>query len=166
MKARLMNFFHKKERPSEKARGQALAETALVMVILLLLLSVIVDGGRMMFTWLAMQNAAAEGAYYGTTFDDVGSVGTSDPNTIIYRTQHESPSVLLDWTKPGTTVSVEYFPDRSPNPPLAGDFITVGIAYPFDMIGPIPGMLGFPTQIFIGAEATQVVLADFTQTAP
>lgn len=145
--------------PQEK--GQALAETALIMIFLLLLLSVIIDGGRMIFTWLAMQNAAGEGSYYATSFDAVGSIGGSDPNTIIYRTQNESPSVLLNWTEPGVTVSVTYVPNRFPQPQRAGDLVTVSITYPFEMIGPIPGILGFPTEIPISANATQVVLADF-----
>lgn len=162
MKLRCYKHPGRESKMGNATQGQALAETALVMVILLLLLSVIVDGGRMMFTWLAMQNAAAEGAYYATTFPDEGTVGTNNPNTIIYRTQNESPSTLLDWNKPGTNVTVTYVPDRG-GLPLAGDFVTVNISYPFDMIGPIPGLLGFPTQINIVAEATQVVLADFSQ---
>lgn len=142
-------------------KGQALAETAIVTVFLLLLLTVVVDLGRMMFTYLAMQNAAAEGAYYATTFETIGSVGTNDKDTIIFRTQHESPSVLLDWTEPGVNVTVTYNPNRFPQPQRAGDFVVVRITYPFKFIGPVPGLLGFPAQIPISATATQVVLADF-----
>lgn len=162
MNLRWHKYPNRESQNVNSTQGQALAETALVMVILLLLLSVIVDGGRMMFTWLAMQNAAAEGAYYATTFPDEGTVGTTNPDTIIYRTQNESPSALLDWNKPGTNVTVTYTPDRG-GLPLAGDFVTINISYPFDMIGPIPGILGFPAQIYLGAEASQVVLADFSQ---
>lgn len=145
----------------DRQSGQALTETALVIVVLILMLSIVVDAGRMMFTWLALQNAVAEGSYYATTFEDVGTVGTSDPDTIIYRTQHESPSVLLDWTKPGVNVTVNYTPNRFPQPQRAGDLVKVTITYPFDLIGPLPGLLGFPTPLPIRAAATQVVLADF-----
>lgn len=159
-----MNPIPTPARSTEKQRGQAMAETAIVLVFLLLLLSVVVDAGRIMFTWLAMQNAAAEGAYYATTFRHVGTTNGTDPDTIAYRAQNESPSVLLDWNKPGTTIAVTYLPTRSTQ--LAGDFVTVTVTYPFEMVGPLPGLLGFPENIPISASATQVVLADFTQPEP
>jgi len=143
--------------------GQALAETALVTVVLLLLLSMIIDFGRGMFTWLAMQNAAAEGAYYAANFShpsQVGTVGGSNPDTVIYRTQHESPSVLLDWTDPDVDVSVSWNPPVTlPDRPVPGSRVMVVITYPFDFIGPLPGIFGL-NQIDIRAEATQVILND------
>lgn len=146
----------------ERSRGQALAETALVMVFLLLLLSAIVDFGRAMFTWLAMQNAAAEGALYAANFSDptrVGTVGTTDPETVIYRTQHESPdsASLLDWTTPGVGVSVTYDPVVTEPRPQPGTRVTVAITYPLEFIGPLPGLFGL-SQMTLYAEATNVVL--------
>jgi hypothetical protein len=138
-----------------------MAETAFAMIFLLLLLSMMIDIGRGMFTWLALQNAAAEGAYYAANFshpNNVGTVGGTNPDRVIYRTQHESPSVLLDWTRPGVDVGVSWNPTFTPPArPEPGTRVMVMITYPFDFIGPLPAIFGVD-QINIRAEATQVIL--------
>ena len=153
-------FFRQK---TPKENGQALAETALVMVVLLLLLSGIVDFGRAMYTWLAMQNAAAEGAFYGANISDpdrIGTIGTTDKDTVIYRTQHEmADSEILDWSQPGVGVFVTYFPDPGSARPEPGTRVTVGITYPLEFIGPLPGLFGL-SEMTLYAEAINVVLND------
>ncbi len=150
-------------KPRSGGMGQALAETAVVMMFLIMLLSMIVDFGRAMFTYLAMQNAAAEGAYYAANFshpDNVGVVDGTNPNRVIYRTQHESPSELLDWSEPGVDVQVSWQPPFTPpGRPVPGTRVTVAVIYPFDFIGPLPGIFGV-NSIMLRAEATQVVLND------
>lgn len=144
-------------------RGQALAETALVLVILLLLLGGIVEFGRAMYTWLAMQNAAAEGAFYGANISDpdrIGTVGTTDKDTVIYRTQHEmADSEILDWSQPGVDVTVTYSPDPGTSRPEPGTRVIVGISYPLEFIGPLPGLFGM-SEMTLYAEAINVVLND------
>jgi len=54
-------FAYKKK----KEKGQSLVEFAVSVVILLLLLSGIVDLGRLFFQYIAMRDAAQEGATYG-----------------------------------------------------------------------------------------------------
>jgi Flp pilus assembly protein TadG len=53
-----------KERNNEQS-GQSLVEFAVSLVILLLLISGIVDGSRALFTYMALRDAAQEGAVYG-----------------------------------------------------------------------------------------------------
>ena len=48
-------------------RGQSLAEMALMMSFLLILLVGVVDLGRGFFVYLALRDAAQEGALYGST---------------------------------------------------------------------------------------------------
>jgi Flp pilus assembly protein TadG len=55
---------NKHTRPKEK--GQSMVELALMITILMVLLAGTVDLGRAFFTWLAMRDAAQEGASYGT----------------------------------------------------------------------------------------------------
>jgi hypothetical protein len=50
--------------PAE-AKGQSLVEFALVGVVLFMLLLGIIDGGRLLFTYSVVSNAAQEGARYG-----------------------------------------------------------------------------------------------------
>lgn len=49
---------------SEQEKGQSLLEMALSMVILLILLAGIVDLGRVFFTYIALRDAAQEGAAF------------------------------------------------------------------------------------------------------
>jgi hypothetical protein len=54
--------------PIEKAeRGQSIIEFAVGLVVLIILLSGIVDAGRALFTYMALREAAQEGALYGST---------------------------------------------------------------------------------------------------
>ncbi|HEX6303515.1 MAG TPA: TadE family protein [Anaerolineales bacterium] len=51
---------------SKKERGQSLMELAFSLMFLLVLLSGVVDLGRAFFTYMAMRDAAQEGALYGS----------------------------------------------------------------------------------------------------
>jgi len=50
-----------------KEQGQSLVEFAFMLVVLLVLVTGIVDASRAFFTYLAMRDAAQEGALYGST---------------------------------------------------------------------------------------------------
>jgi hypothetical protein len=141
-------------------RGQAMVETAFVMIILLVLLSLIIDLGRAFFTYLALQNAAAEGAYYAAkepAFED--NDDNPDPNNIKFRVKHESPdSPLLDWNTTDVEVDVTYWcspapvdienptdeeleRERSNTSAPSGSIVVVRVEYKYEPIGPVAGML-------------------------
>ena len=46
--------------------GQSMVELALSLVIILLLISAIVDGARVLFTYMALRDAAQEGSLFGS----------------------------------------------------------------------------------------------------
>lgn len=153
--------------------GQALVETALVLIILLMFLGGVIDLGRAYFTYLALHNAAAEGAYYGSAFPlAVGTVGGNDSDTIIYRAQNESPSYLVNWD--ASTVDVFYQcpdgsirdPDNGNPPPPTGALIVVQVIYPFEMIGPLPNLMGWTGPLNLKAEARQIILGDMEDDDP
>jgi Flp pilus assembly protein TadG len=52
---------------SKSERGQSMLEFAFGFVVLLLMLSGAVDGGRALFTYMALRDSAQEGALYGST---------------------------------------------------------------------------------------------------
>lgn len=159
--SRMLRISRWRERAS---RGQALVETALVAVFLLLLLSVAVDLGRAFFTVVALQNAVGEGALYGSAFPNRwAATGPryrfADPNNITYRVKNES--VNSRWLNASeVTVSIQFL-DGSGSPVSTGNAgmpIVVTATYPFDLIGPLPGLLGFQNSLTLRASARQVML--------
>ena len=50
----------------QRERGQSLVEFAVSFVVILVILVAVADFGRALFTWLAMRDAAQEGAVYGS----------------------------------------------------------------------------------------------------
>jgi len=53
-------------RTARSERGQSLVEIALAMVFLIWLIAAVIDMGSALFTWIAMRDAAQEGALYGS----------------------------------------------------------------------------------------------------
>lgn len=154
-------------------RGQALAETALVMVILVLLLSGIIDLGRAFFTYLALHNAAGEGAYYGAAFplrERPGALPSEatrqypSPDNIQFRAMNEVPNdvsglQLVNWDNAVVTVTYEQTPTLAAGA-APGTFITVTIDAPFELIGPLPGLMGWNGEFDIQARASQTILTN------
>lgn len=62
-----MNDIKKPQKPITNERGQSLAEMAMMMSFLLILLVGVVDLGRGFFVYLALRDAAQEGALFGST---------------------------------------------------------------------------------------------------
>jgi Flp pilus assembly protein TadG len=52
--------------PDRRERGQSMVEFAISLVMLMILLAGIVDGGRALFTYISLRDAAQEGALYGS----------------------------------------------------------------------------------------------------
>jgi len=83
----------KKELKRSSERGQSLTELALSFTVLVLLLAVVIDAGRAFLSYLAVREAAEEGAVYG-------SLNPSDNAGIIdrVRTSSSAPVNLADTT--------------------------------------------------------------------
>ncbi len=138
-------------RDEKNQSGQALVEGAAVVVVALLLLGGLVEFGWAYFRYLAMQDAAGEGAAYGIVYPDRhDSTDNPNPDNIVYRAQNESNSPLLDWS--ATTVTVES-PFTTP-----GNLITVTIASDHQPIMPILAPL-FGDGLTLRAKAVQKIIA-------
>ncbi len=137
--------------------GQALVESAIVFVVLLLILLALVDFGRAYFTFLALQNAAAEGATFGM-FHPTWETHTSsapdsnNPENIEYRVRHESDYGLVDWSTITVTVDSLF--------PTPGNQITVTVAYDFELITPVSQAIARSKEITLQATAIQTILRD------
>jgi Flp pilus assembly protein TadG len=57
-------------RTRRRERGDELVEAALVMPLLLIMLAIVVDLGRAYFCYIAVIDAAREGARYGATYQN------------------------------------------------------------------------------------------------
>lgn len=103
---------HKKMRLSQ--RGQALAEFAIVILVLLLIFFVIIEMGRILWGWVTVQSAAQEGARYAVT-------GQFDPNCFFDDPPCDDPRVasiraVAEERLTGLRL------DRSPDAMLEDDF--------------------------------------------
>ena len=58
----------------KKESGQSLVELALSMTLLLILLAGVVDLGRAFFTYIALRDAAQEGASYAAVYADANDM--------------------------------------------------------------------------------------------
>lgn len=147
------------ETSSEK--GQALVEAALVFIVVLLMLGGLVEFGWAYFHYLALQDAAGEGAAYGSMFPtwhygDTDAAPSDpnynpDPSNVAYRVRNESQTELLDWS--ATNVNVEA-PFTTP-----GNQITVTVTYDHELITPF--LTGFTNDgaITLRARAVQTILS-------
>ncbi len=135
-------------------RGQSMVEMALMMVILLTILSAVLDLGRGFFSFIAIQNAAGEGALYAAINPncpvDTGSAECGGVNNVEFRAKHESPSGLVDVNR--MTVRV-----TSPTDIREGNPITVTVLYSFTLLGPFSPVLP-GGQLVFQASAVQNIL--------
>lgn len=70
-------------------KGQSMVELALTITVLMVLLAGTIDLGHAFFVWLAMRDAAQEGAAYG-------SINPNDITGIIARVQDNYKQVIVD----------------------------------------------------------------------
>jgi Flp pilus assembly protein TadG len=131
--------------PSE--RGQSLVEMALAMIFLVWLIAVIIDMGSALFTWIALRDAAQEGALYG-------SVNPTDTPTIKLRvvTSSDRPLDLVQAYEDGT---LEINPTIGGSA-CTGGAITVMVRYQYTPIIPLVSAI-WPT-IPIRATVTDTIL--------
>jgi len=130
-------------RPAE--RGQSMVELATFFMVLVLLLAVAVDLGRMFFSYVAVREAAQEGALYGSLGDGVGI----DP-----RVRDSSSSPVDLW---GSDVAVTWWTTPA-NSLCAGNTLSVNVVYDFQLSMPlISTVLGF-SEFPLSLTATSTIL--------
>lgn len=151
---------HRRRFPRHASRGQSIAELAISSVFLITLLSGLLDLGRLFFTFVALEDAAGEGALYLSfnplcrfSTDDGGGTRCDAPNNADYRIRH-SGGGLVDWSTPGAaTITFKYVDNTNPPVGYAGtdiypnyelqDGIIVTITYQFQLLTPvIPQIVG------------------------
>jgi len=135
--------------------GQSLLEFAIALPVLIILLLGVLDVGRMYFTFLAIQNAAGEGALYAAI--NPRCIQPSDgpecvnPNNALYRATHESPSGLVDWSR----IEIEA---ELPSPLIEGAPIAIILHYKYDILTPLLSPLVPDGKLRLRARAVQNVI--------
>lgn len=129
-------------------RGQSLVEFTLMAILLGVLLLGILDMGRAYFTYLALQDAAGEGASYGSVYPT--HITGGDPNNITYRVRHAAPTgLLVDLANANVNV------ETSGSTP--GSHITVTVSADYRILTPFVGTLVGGQTITLSAKSVAVI---------
>jgi len=130
----------------QRSRGQSLVELALTLTIILTLLAGAVDLGSAFFDYIALRDAAQEGALYG-------SINPENTSDIVNRVR-QSSSNPLDLTS--ADVSIDVLVTGSP---CAGSQITVTVDYTYQLIMPLIGSILGSSSIPLSASVTDTILS-------
>jgi Flp pilus assembly protein TadG len=154
----MMKRILRKLSPARRERGQSLVELAISLTVMLLLLSGAVTFGMALFSYVAMRDAAQDGALFGSfnpCTDATGATCTDSTawNTAAIRTRvQEASNSPVNFYDPAVTITVDYTPNsptqarpcegiETGNTTPNGVQVTVGYDYPVFMpfIGAIIG---------------------------
>ena len=133
------------ERPGGRGHGQALVEFAIILPVLVLIVLGAVDFGRVLFSWIEVQNASREAAAYAI-------LNPTDSSGIRVHAQQET-SVQSQRGEGGLTITVTcQRSDTQAGVPCnslyvndLGSTVTVSVTEPFTFFTPLIGnmMSGF-----------------------
>ena len=125
-----------------REKGQSLTEVALVLPVLLLILAGVLDLGRLYYAYVAVSDAAAEGAIYA-------AINPHDGDEIVSRTRAATDGLVqID----ADMVAIEC-------PAVAaGAPVTVTVDYTFAVVTPIINAMVPDGVITLRAVATEAIL--------
>lgn len=134
-------------------RGQTLVEFSLVIIVLLMLAFVIIESGRILWAWNTVQNAARDGARYGSTgqFDPafqfehnprVASIKAVTHNNLAGLRLNEDAGALyedeyyynIEVLGVPLTDTTQFYPDNAGGPGLP---LVVRVTYRVPLIAPV-----------------------------
>lgn len=139
----------KRKRFSQKEKAQSLTELAISFTFLMLLLAGAVDLGRIFFTMIQLQDAAQEGAIYGST-------DPTNSSEIELRVRNTSNNPI-DLTNTGLVgVTMDTVPSGSDL--CAGNGIKVDVSYTYTFSMPFISMAIPSNTIPLTGTATSTIL--------
>lgn len=127
---------------TQKQKGQSLVEFALILPVLVIILGGVLDLGRVYFAYVAVTDAAAEGATYA-------AIHPGDTDEICARAQAASSGVVE--IEEGM-VEVDYSALTSGSP------ITVTVNYSFTVTMPVINAMVDDGVLMLRAVATEAIL--------
>lgn len=134
-------------------RGQSLVELALSLTVILFLLAGAVDFSVAYFSFSAMQDAAQEGALYG-------SINPSDDDGIVSRVRSAStnPVDLSDPDLVEVTVTLSGNSCSGADCACEGNAVRVDVAYDYPISMPFIGAIVGAQKIKLNASVTDTIL--------
>jgi Flp pilus assembly protein TadG len=139
--------FHPISSLRHSSRGQSFVEVGVFLVVLMILLAGVLDLGRAFFTFIALRDAAQEGALYGST-----NPGTLSSIIDRVRNTSNTPVDLTNTSDVQVTVTFT-------GPPCLGNAIRVDVEYVnFPLAMPFLGTILGSQTIPIHATVTDTIL--------
>jgi len=129
-------------------RGQSLVEFTFMSIVIIILLLGVLDLGRAYFTYLALQDAAGEGANYGAVYPN--RIAGDDPDNITYRVRNSAPEgSLVDMSTASIDVTL-----TGVEP---GSKITVTVTTQYQLLTPFVGAIVGSQQLPLSARSVAVI---------
>ncbi len=161
----------RRARPPAPA-GQSLIEFSLMLIFLTVLLMGVLDLGRAYFTYLALKDAAGEGAYFGSAFpqcvdedginNDSGQGCGQPAHTIPARVKDTAPrGGLVDWYDRSAAIKVDLPCEGAAAGSCVledGELLTVTVAYSYQMITPFVGAIANGQALTLTARSSAVIV--------
>ena len=135
--------------PKQNERGQSFVELAISLIVLLTLLAGAVDFGIALYSYVALWDAAQEGALYAS----VNPTNTSEIQERVFSSSSSPVDLRND-----ATVEINILPSNAPACQGSGAKIQVIVSYNYQLAMPIlPGILGIQ-EIPLAASVTNAIL--------
>lgn len=144
-----------------------MVEFVLVLPVLLLLMGAAIDLGRLFYGYVAVENAAKEGALAGARqplCDAPGLAICANPNNVVWHVENEAPN-LVDAS--GNSMMTSTIACRKPDGTLVqsitdcldGDTYQVTVSMPFQLVTPLISSI-VPANFTLTKEAQATVVSD------
>jgi|SRR5688572_4276688 Flp pilus assembly protein TadG len=153
--------------PERAERGQSLVEFTLMMIFLIVLLMGVFDLARAYFTYLALKDAVAEGAYFASAFpqcvddngvalqpdgiENDGAACAGDHNVLARVETTAGEGGLIEWSSASITTTL-------PAAIEAGQVLTVSAAYQYQMITPFVGAIANGQVLTLTANSAATII--------
>ena len=142
---------------SSRIRGQSVVEFALIVPILLLILAGAIDLGRAFYAYVAVENAAKEGALYGARHPLCVDSATCPTGSVTSIVQGEASNLALTTTVACRTPAGALV--QPINDCVNGDLYVVNVTHSFRLVTPILGDLMAST-LTLAATSQATVIED------
>ena len=125
-----------------RERGQSITEFALILPVLLIVMAGLLDLGRLYYSYVAVTDAAGEGAAYA-------AIHPNDADEIVARAQDATGGLI--------TIDEDMVEVYTP-PDMPAQAIAVAVSYEFTLVTPFVNVL-LPDGLTLRAVAIELILS-------